>query len=202
MQTSMPRLCRCLMQIQNTCTKPYHIAPTLVRSFIHSFIWSFIYVERNRQAWNWASYMRRGGGNRSADNLETLKTKQNKTKGIMGGVGKYNDMVGCLLTARPSPKGCMAPPKNDFMYSHSVHVGFVYGSQPIPTHAPFPTLPLQGMLRHKCLRSSAWAKGLQKFIAFSQTNVDLGMDTGLDIRADERGPRAMRHGHEYGCMLG
>ena len=177
MQTSMPRLCRCLMQIQNTCTKPYHIAPTLVRSFIHSFIWSFIYVERNRQAWNWASYMRRGGG-------------------------KYNDMVGCLLTARPSPKGCMAPPKNDFMYSHSVHVGFVYGSQPIPTHAPFPTLPLQGMLRHKCLRSSAWAKGLQKFIAFSQTNVDLGMDTGLDIRADERGPRAMRHGHEYGCMLG
>ena len=28
---------------------------------------------------------------------------------------------------------------------------FVYGSPPIPTHVPFPTLSLQGMLRPKCL---------------------------------------------------
>lgn len=130
------------------------------------------------------------------------RDSQHKTKGIMGGVGKYNDMVGWMPSNRsPFSKRMHGSAQEWLLYSHSVHVGFVYGSQPIPTHAPFPTLPLQGMLRHKCLRSSAWEKGLQKFIAFSQPNVDSDMDTGLDIRAHDRRPRAMRHGHEYGCMV-
>lgn len=144
--------------------------------------------------------MRHGGGNRSADNLETLKTKQNKD--IMGGVGRYNDMVGCLLTtARRSPKGCMAPPKNDLCIVIPSMLVFVYGSPPIPSGVPFPTLSLQGMLRHKCLLRFGKKDIKKKFIAFSQTNVDSDLDTGLDIRANTRGPRAPRHGHENGRML-